>query len=56
MKRINPSAAARKRLYRLGLALIGVAVVYGLLSGEEAAAWALVLAPLLGLADHNVTD
>jgi hypothetical protein len=52
MKNLTP--ALRKRLYRLGLALIGVAAVYGFLSGEQAAAWALVLAPLLGLADANV--
>jgi hypothetical protein len=46
----------RKRLYELGLTLIGVAAVYGLVDGDQAAAWALVLAPLLGLARANVDD
>lgn len=54
MKRLTPKV--RARLYEIGLALIGVAVVYGLLSSEEAAAWALVLAPLLGLARANVNE
>lgn len=52
MKNITP--AQRKRLYELGLALIAVAAVYGLIDGEQAAAWALVIAPLLGLARANV--
>lgn len=46
----------RRRLYELGLALIGVAAVYGLVSGDEAAAWSVALAPLLGLARTNVHD
>lgn len=50
----NPSRNTRARLYELGLALIGVAAVYGLVDGKEAAAWGLVLAPLLGLARANV--
>lgn len=52
MKRLTP--AQRKRAYEVGLGLIGVAAVYGLVDGEQAAAWALVLAPLLGLARANV--
>lgn len=44
----------RQQLYDLGLALIAVVAVYGFIDGEEAAAWALVLAPLLGLARNNV--
>lgn len=44
----------RQRLYDVGLALIGVVSIYGLIDGEQAAAWALVLAPLLGLARSNV--
>lgn len=54
MKLPNPSPAARLRLYDLGLALIAVAAVYGLVSGEQAAAWSLVLAPLFGIARRNV--
>lgn len=51
---LNPRPRNRRRLYELGLALIGVAGVYGLVSGEQAAAWSLVLAPLLGMARANV--
>lgn len=50
----NPTPKTRRRLYDIGLGLIGVAAVYGLVNGEEAAAWSLVLAPLLGLARGNV--
>ncbi len=50
----NPRPITRRRLYDLGLALIGVGVVYGIVSGDEAAAWSGVLAPLLGLARANV--
>lgn len=52
----NLTSKTRTRLYDLGLSLIGVAAIYGLLNGEQAAAWALVLAPLLGLARANVED
>lgn len=52
----NPTNRTRRRLYDLGLALIGVAAVYGLVDGQQAAAWAIVLAPLLGLARVNVDD
>lgn len=53
---MNLTPKTRKRAYEAGLAGIGVAVVYGLVDGEQAAAWALLLAPLLGLARANVTD
>lgn len=53
---MNLNSSTRKRLYETGLALIGVAVVYGVVSGEQAVAWALVLAPALGVARANVTD
>lgn len=55
MKVPNPSPEARARLYEVGLALIAVAVVYGLVSDHEAAAWSAVLAPLLGIARGNVS-
>jgi hypothetical protein len=48
--------ARRKRLYEAALAAIGVAVVYGLIDGEQAAAWALLLAPVVGVARANVGD
>lgn len=44
----------RQRLYDLGLALIAIATLYGIVDDQAAAAWALVLAPLLGLARSNV--
>lgn len=50
----NLTGNQRQQLYDVGVALIAVAAVYGLLTGEEAAAWALVLAPLLRLARKNV--
>lgn len=52
MKKISPKT--RQRSYDAAIALIGVAAVYGLVSGEQAAAWALVLTPLFGLARSNV--
>lgn len=48
--------ARRRRLYEVAIALIGAAAVYGILDGEQAAAWALVLAPLFGMARANVED
>lgn len=57
MKRLpHLSTPTRARLYETGLALIGVAAVYGIVSDAEAAAWALVLAPVLGVARANVRD
>lgn len=53
---MNLSTSSRKRLYEVGLGLIAVATIYGLVSSEQAAAWALVLAPALGVARANVTD
>jgi hypothetical protein len=49
-----PSATTRRWLYRVGNAALGVAVVYGLANGEEAAAWGLLLNALLLMADANV--
>jgi hypothetical protein len=54
MKKLTPRL--RKRLYEAGLAAIGIAAVYGLVDGEQAAAWALLLAPVLGVARANVPD
>lgn len=52
----NPTVKTRRYLYRLGLAAIGLAVVYGIVSADQGAAWALLLAPLLAMADHNATE
>jgi len=49
-----PSANTRRWMYRVGNAVLGVTVVYGLANGEEAAAWGLVLNALLLMADANV--
>lgn len=46
----------RKRLYEAGIALVAVAVTYGLASGDEADAWVAVLGVALGIARRNVTD
>lgn len=49
-----PSARTRRYLYRVGIAGLGVLSVYGLVNGEEIAAWSIVAAALLGMADANV--
>ena len=49
-----PSPAARRYIYRVVNAAVLVAVGYGVLSGEEAALWGLLVAAVLGLADANV--
>lgn len=49
-----PSARTRRYLYRVGIAGLGVLSVYGLVTGEEIAAWSIVAAALLGMADANV--
>lgn len=48
-------AKRRKRLYEAGIALVAVAVAYGLVSGDEADAWVAVLGVALGVARRNVT-
>lgn len=50
----NPSPKTRKYLYRVANAVLAVAVLKGLLSGEESAAGLLVANAALGLADANV--
>lgn len=46
--------ARRKAIYDTVNALVAVAVVYGVLNGNEAAAWMLVVNAALGLARRNV--
>lgn len=43
----------RKYIYRVATAGLGVAVVYGLLNGEQAAAWGVLLMAVTGMADRN---
>ena len=45
---------ARRRLYELAGAAVAVAVLRGLLSGDEGAAWLALLVPVLGVARRNV--
>lgn len=51
-----PSAKTRQWLYRIGIAGLGVLSVYGIVNGEEIAAWSFVAAALLGMADVNASD
>ena len=50
------SRKGRIWLYSTGIAGIGVLTAYGALSGEHAAAWSALLAPLFGLALANISD
>jgi hypothetical protein len=45
--------ARRKYVYRVVTALLGMGVIYGLVSGEEAAGWGVVLMAVTGMADRN---
>lgn len=45
----------RRYLYRVTNGALGVAVVYGLVQGNEAAAWLLLVNAVLGVADAHVT-
>lgn len=49
-----PSPKTRRWLYRIGIAGLGVLAVYGLVNDQEIAAWSIMAAALLGLADANV--
>lgn len=46
----------RRHVYRVVNAGVGVGVVYGVATGEEAAALLLLVNATLGLADANVPD
>ena len=50
-----PSPKARRWLYRIGIAGLGVLAAYGLVNEQEIAAWSLLAAALLGMADANVS-
>ncbi len=41
-------------MYRIGIAGLGVLAVYGLVNEQEIAAWSIMAAALLGMADANV--
>lgn len=45
--------ARRRYLYRIAWVLLGLAGVYGLLDGNQLAAWHLVAAAILGVADGH---
>lgn len=44
----------RRRLYRIANAGLGVAVVYGIVQGDEAAAWLFLVNAVLFVADAHV--
>lgn len=50
------SAKRRRYIYRITSAAVAAAAVYGVVNGEEAAAWLLLINAVLGLADANVAD
>lgn len=59
MHKVIESLFSRKGriwLYSTGLAAIGLLTTYGILSGDAAAAWSALLAPLFGLAIANVPN
>lgn len=58
MEKFIKSVKGRKYLYRIALAILGLAVAYGLIDGETAQLWgALALAGLgLIVADGNATN
>lgn len=49
-----PSPAARQWIYGVANALVGIAIVYGLVNGVEAAAFGVLINAVLGLAQANV--
>jgi hypothetical protein len=51
-----PSAKVRRWLYRVANAAVAVVVGYGLMEGNMAAVWLLLVSALLGLADANVHE
>lgn len=46
----------RRYIYRVVSASLAAAVVYGLVNGDQSAAWLLVANAALGLADANVSE
>ena len=54
MKYLTP--AVRRRLYEAAIAAVGIAVVYGLLDGQQSEAWLALVAAVLGVARVNVRD
>lgn len=55
MKKVKITPAVRKRIYEIGIALSGAAVVYGLTSGQKADALVAILGAALGVARSNVS-
>lgn len=51
-----PAYRKRRYYYRLVNAALGVAIVYGLVNGHEAAALGIFANAALGLADANARD
>lgn len=49
-----PSPAVRRWIYGVANAAVAVAVVYGLVNGEQASVWGVLVNAVLGLAQANV--
>lgn len=49
-----PSPAMRRWIYGIANAAVGIAVVYGMVNGQEAAAFGLLINAILGMAQANV--
>lgn len=56
MNRIITNPRVRRWLYGIALAATALLAVYGLLDGEQVAAWNAVAAALFGLALVNTPD
>lgn len=52
----NPTIWTRKRLYETAIAALALAIVYGLINGDQADAWLGLIAAALGIARANVSD
>lgn len=58
LKKLKPSPGVRKWIYRVGVAVSPLLVVYGVLEKEDAALWVSLLYTVLGfgVAHNNVND
>jgi len=53
-KAVIDRPTVRRYLYRVANAAVGVLVIHGLVTGNQAAAWLILLNAVLGLADAKV--
>ena len=50
------STSFRRRVYRTANAALGVAVIYRIVDGDQAAAWLFLINAVLGMADAKVSN